>query len=365
VRLRPGWNLVGWTGSTAVADATATISAPFTQLLSWDASAQRFLAFHPNQPAVTTLHELGTGDAVWLQTPVGGLWEQPMFSGFRTVSLVAGFNLVMWTGPDGTPVDRAVAPVGEAITAVYQWDAAAQRFRSYAPDRPAIFNDLDRLNFGDGLWVRAAKPALWTQPPLVTRDRRRARSVEAAEAAIVFIDQGFGVATGFVVSDTQILTNAHVVGGAASVTVRFAGGEERRGAVIAVDGALDVAVIEVVDIPPGVLRLDWDTAPSPAPATAVWAWGFPGGAVFGEGTAATVTEGIVSAIQRDEEFVFIQTDAALNPGNSGGPLITHGGRVVGINDFILLGRFGDVEGQNFAISVPAHRERIRALLSLD
>ena len=94
-------------------------------------------------------------------------------------------------------------------------------------------------------------------------------------------------------------------------------------------------------------------------------WGFPGGAVFGEETAATVTEGIVSAIQRDEEFVFIQTDAAINPGNSGGPLITHGGRVVGISNFIILGRFGDVEGQNFAVSVPANRERIRALLNPD
>ena len=365
VRLRAGWNLVGWTGSTLVADATATISVPFTQLLTWDPSAQRFLAFHPNQPAATTLHELRTGDAVWLQTPVGGVWEQPMFSGFRTVSLVAGFNLVMWTGPDGTPTDRAVALVGGAIAAVYQWDATAQQFRSYAADRPPVLNDLNRLNFGDGLWVHAREPVLWTQPPLLTMDRPRARSVPAAEAAIVFIDRGFGVATGFVVSATQILTNAHVVGGAAAVTVRFIGGEERRGTVSAVDGAIDVAVIEVVDIPPGVLRLDWESAPSPAPATAVWAWGFPGGAVFGEETAATVTEGIVSAIQRDEELVFIQTDAAINPGNSGGPLITHGGRVVGISNFIILGRFGGVEGQNFAVSVPANRERIRALLNPD
>ena len=365
VRLRAGWNLVGWTGSTLVADATATISVPFTQLLTWDPSAQRFLAFHPNQPAATTLHELRTGDAVWLQTPVGGVWEQPMFSGFRTVSLVAGFNLVMWTGPDGTPTDRAVALVGGAIAAVYQWDATAQQFRSYAADRPPVLNDLNRLNFGDGLWVHAREPVLWTQPPLLTMDRPRARSVPAAEAAIVFIDRGFGVATGFVVSATQILTNAHVVGGAAAVTVRFIGGEERRGTVSAVDGAIDMAVIEVVDIPPGVLRLDWESAPSPAPATAVWAWGFPGGAVFGEETAATVTEGIVSAIQRDEELVFIQTDAAINPGNSGGPLITHGGRVVGISNFIILGRFGGVEGQNFAVSVPANRERIRALLNPD
>ena len=85
------------------------------------------------------------------------------------------------------------------------------------------------------------------------------------------------MATGFVVSATQILTNAHVVGGAAAVTVRFISGEERRGTVSAVDGAIDVAVIEVVDIPPGVLRLDWESAPSPAPATAVWAWASPAG----------------------------------------------------------------------------------------
>ena len=366
VRLRPGWNLVGWTGSTSVADAIATISVPFTQLLTWDASAQRFLAFHPNQPAVTTLHELGTGDAVWLQTPVGGLWEQPMFSGFRTVSLAAGFNLVMWTGPDGSPVDRAVALVGEAIAAVYQWDATAQHFRSYAADRPAVLNDLDQLNFGDGLWVCAREPVLWTQPPLLTMDRARTRSVAAAEEAIVFIDRGFGVATGFVVSDTQILTNAHVVGGAAAVTVRFVGGEERRGTVSAVDGAIDVAMIE--------------GGRHPRPACCGWTGNRrrarprrppcgPGASPVGRSLARRrrprSPRGSSRPSSGTRSSCSSRRTRRSTRGTAAVPSSPTAGRVVGISNFIILGRFGDVEGQNFAVSVPANRDRIRALLNPD
>ena len=116
--------------------------------------------------------------------------------------------------------------------------------------------------------------------------------------------------------------------------------------------------MHVVDIPAGLCRLDWETAPSPRPGDQVWAWGYPGGETFGEGTAATLTEGIVSAIQTEGGFSFVQTDAALNPGNSGGPLILEDGRVVGISDFAFLG----TEGLNFAIDVAAHRDCIRGLL---
>ena len=144
-----------------------------------------------------------------------------------------------------------------------------------------------------------------------------------------------------------------------SVMVRFRDGSERQGLVTAIDGPLDIAVVEVAGMPAGVRRLDWESAPQPGPADAVWAWGFPLGETFGEGTSATVTLGIVSAIQTEDEFSFIQTDAALNPGNSGGPLILEDGRVAGINDFVLLG----TEGLNFAIDVAAHRERIRGLLA--
>ena len=151
------------------------------------------------------------------------------------------------------------------------------------------------------------------------------------------------------------------------MTVRFFNGEERRGLVTARDQMLDVAVIEVSNLPDGVRRLDWESAETPAPGDGVWVWGFPlafdVGAILDidiSSLNATLTTGIVSAIQTSGEGLsFVQTDAALERGNSGGPMITEDGRVIGISAFEV--RFA--EGQNFGINVTAHRDRIGALLA--
>lgn len=77
---------------------------------------------------------------------------------------------------------------------------------------------------------------------------------------------------------------------------------------------------------------------------------------------ATVTTGIVSAVRpfdvAGETFSVLQTDAAISPGNNGGPILLEDGRVVGISDFeSMIG-----PGLNFGIHVAAHRDRIRGLL---
>ena len=362
VSLARGFNLVGWTGATAVEEATTSLGGGFDTLFTWDAAAEAFLSYGPTRPPfLNTLSALQVGDGVWINTPEGGTWEQPAFDGARSVMLGPGFTLAMWTGPDGTAVEEAVAGIADALEVLFTWDAAAQRYRRFSPAGPPFLNDASTLNFDDGVWVAVDREVVWDQPTAVSAGPPLATTIQEAQAAVVFVDRGIGVATGFVISETQILTNAHVVGGAGSVTVRFINGEERQALVTAVDGALDVAVIEVASLPEGVRRLDWETAETPAAGTAVWAWGFPGGEVFGEETVATLTTGIVSAIQTEDEFSFLQTDAAINPGNSGGPLILEDGRVVGISDFKFVGLA--VEGQNFGIDVPAHRERIRDLLA--
>ena len=303
--LARAWNLVGWTGATAVEEAVAGISGEFAALFTWDAAAQSFQSFNPSGPAfLNTLTEVQLGDGVWINMTARGNWEQPVFSAARTVTLERGFNLAMWTGPDGTAVEEAVAALGDALEVLFTWDAAAQQFRRYSLAGPAFLNDATTLDFGDGVWLQVSRRTAWAQPAAAAEavGPAVATSVEEAKAAVVLIDQGLGLGTGFVISDTEILTNAHVVGGAATVRLLFINGEERVGMVRASDAEFDVAVIQVTDLPEGVRRLDWETADPPAAATAVWAWGFPGGETFGPETVATVTTGIVSAIQTEEGF---------------------------------------------------------------
>ncbi len=152
---------------------------------------------------------------------------------------------------------------------------------------------------------------------------------------------GGGTATGSgVLMDDQghVMTNAHVVDGASSVTVKFGDGDSLDAKVLGVDDSTDVAVLEVdlgeVDAQPLELG-DSSSVKVGDPAVAI---GNP------YGLDRTVTSGIVSALQRQinapNGFTIsdvIQTDAAINPGNSGGPLIDAQGRVIGINSQIATG----------------------------
>ena len=373
VALARGWNLVGWTGATAAQDATATISGSFTTLYTWDAAQQSFQSLSSTGPEfLNTLTDLQTGDGVWINTPNGGSWEQPAYREPRSAPLAPGFNLAMWTGPDGTAVVDAVAGISGQLEVLFTWDGGQQRFLRYSTTGPDFLNDALVLNFGDGVWLQVSRSVSWAQPPSevlelapVDTGPEPATSFQEAESAIVLVDQGLGIGSGFVISETQILTNTHVVAGASSVTVRFFNGEERRRLVTARDQMLDVAVIEVSNLPDGVRRLDWESAETPAPGDGVWVWGFPlafdvGAILDISSLNATLTTGIVSAIQTSGEGLsFVQTDAALERGNSGGPMITEDGRVIGISAFEV--RFA--EGQNFGINVTAHRDRIGALLA--
>ena len=156
-----------------------------------------------------------------------------------------------------------------------------------------------------------------------------------------------GEGSGFIVSaDGYILTNAHVVADADDVTVRTTDRREYTAKVVGVDKRTDVAVIKIEgkDLP--VVRLG-----DPSKLR-------PGEWVLAIGSPFTfensVTAGIVSATGRampGEDLVpFIQTDVAVNPGNSGGPLFNLNGEVVGINSQIYS-RSGGYMGLSFAIPI--------------
>lgn len=156
-----------------------------------------------------------------------------------------------------------------------------------------------------------------------------------------------GQGSGFIISaDGLILTNAHVVRGARDVTVKLSDRREYRAKVLGADSATDVAVLKVDAQNLPVVALG--DPKQVQVGDAVLAIGAP----FGFEQSAT--QGIVSAKGRslpgDSMVPFIQTDAAVNPGNSGGPLFDANGRVIGINSQIYS-RNGGFQGLAFAIPI--------------
>jgi putative serine protease PepD len=149
---------------------------------------------------------------------------------------------------------------------------------------------------------------------------------------------GTGTGTGIVLDEAgNIVTNYHVVDGARSVTVKFSDGTVLPGTVARTDQSHDLAVVKVSA--PAALLVPATFADSSTvhPGTSVFAIGNPFGLEF------SVTAGIVSAVNRESPgdgsgdaplHGMIQTDAAVNPGNSGGPLFNSAGEVIGINTAI-------------------------------
>lgn len=173
---------------------------------------------------------------------------------------------------------------------------------------------------------------------------------EAVTPAVVKIEAGAGLGTGTVVDpDGLILTNAHVVGDSSSVNVTYSDGSSTQGQVVGTDQQVDVAVVRVdpsTVLEVAVLSLDDDVQVGQI-AVAI-------GTPFAY--EQTVTAGIVSAT--DRPFVLsggvsvpmVQTDAAINSGNSGGALVDGQGRLIGMPTVIAT-QSGDSAGIGFAVPI--------------
>jgi serine protease Do len=160
-----------------------------------------------------------------------------------------------------------------------------------------------------------------------------------------------GAGSGFIVSaDGYILTNTHVVGNADEVTVRLTDRREFPAKVIGADERTDVAVIKINAANLPTVKLGDPSRVKPGQ------WVLAIGSPFGFENSATA--GIISATSRslpsDNYVPFIQTDVAVNPGNSGGPLFNLQGEVIGINSQIFS-RTGGYMGVSFAIPIDVAR----------
>src|SRR5215218_8414086 len=176
-------------------------------------------------------------------------------------------------------------------------------------------------------------------------------SVEALGSGWLFDDEG------------HVVTNEHVVEGAEKVTIAFQDGTEVAATVVGSDPSTDVAVLKLESVPDSVEPLQLGSTSALQLGDPVVAIGSP------LGLQGTVTAGIVSGLHRDIEapnqFTIdgaVQTDAALNHGNSGGPLLDLNGRVIGMNAQIAS-ETGANTGIGYAIPVETVRSIAEQLIA--
>lgn len=176
--------------------------------------------------------------------------------------------------------------------------------------------------------------------------------------------------SGFVISsEGYIVTNAHVVEGASQVEVKFIDGSSAPGQIVGADSKLDVAVVYVEA--QGLTPLALGSSAQVRVGDFTVAIGNP----TGEMLADTATFGIISATAREANVEgqvnsYIQTDAAINPGSSGGPLLDMSGRVIGITSAKALyagydeyGNMINAEGIGYAIPIDEAMEVVRELIT--
>ena len=176
--------------------------------------------------------------------------------------------------------------------------------------------------------------------------------------AVVRIEAGPGTGSG-AIFETEgqtgyVITNHHVVEGYGQVSVTVNDTTTYRGTVLGVDSVRDLAVVSICC--GSFHSLTFGRASSLDPGDEVVAIGY----ALGIQGPATITKGIVSAMRYNSRYEawVIQTDASINSGNSGGPMLSPSGQVVGINTFKIS---ATSEGVGFAISETTIRERIAVL----
>lgn len=196
-------------------------------------------------------------------------------------------------------------------------------------------------------------------------DGQITRLYQKASPGVVQITSGSGLGSGFVVDEQgHVVTNYHVVVDAKEVSVRFSNNDELEARVVGVDRSTDLALLKVTTAPKALSPLPLGDSDRVQVGQRVVAIGNP------LGLERTVTVGIISALQRQisapNGFAIdrvIQTDAAINEGNSGGPLLDLTGAVVGVNAQIATaGDTGNI-GIGFAIPSNTVKQVVRELIA--
>jgi S1-C subfamily serine protease len=238
--------------------------------------------------------------------------------------VVAGALAIALIGVVAWPRHRAPEPRPATVAARSPGPAAAAPAPATIPDEPEPVPE-------------PPDPATPEAPPEASLEEVVGRAL----AAVVSLRAGDVNGSGFFVNSDTILTNAHVVPGQVNVIIRLHDGRQVSGYVATRQPSIDLAVVKVSSGLVAPAHLTLGTSERVRVGQEVVAIGSP------FGIEGTVTRGIVSALRSVEGVRLIQTDAALNPGNSGGPLLDRAGNVVGVATL----KFTKAEQLGFAVAI--------------
>src|SRR5215210_285064 len=253
----------------------------------------------------------------------------------------------------------AVALGGAAVLGVVVDDDSTTPFfasgpRSASDDQPALFKRTPGPLTIREIYRRAA--------PGVVQITSTALSEQQVDPLFGFPlpqEQQRAQGSGFVIDESgHIVTNYHVIAGATDIEVSFSNKESMRARIVGSDRATDVALLKVDADARALTPLDLGDSDRVQVGDAVVAIGNP------FGLERSVTAGIVSALQRTIESPaetpidrVIQTDAQINQGNSGGPLLNAAGQVVGVNTQIATGSSTEIGNVGIGFAVPINTVR--------
>lgn len=256
----------------------------------------------------------------------------------------------------------AALAVSVTSVASYDWLVAKPRIEELETQRDEMQTQLQELSGSAS--VSGISSVVYGNELTVPQIIAKARPSVVAISTV----SGWSTGTGsgvIMTEDGTIMTNAHVVSGAQSITVRVMDGTEYEATLLGMDEKTDLAVIKIDAT--GLTPAEFGDSSSIVQGEIAVAIGNPLGLAF-EGS---VTQGIISAVSREIEvdgrtMTYIQTDAAINPGNSGGALINKYGQVVGITSAKLSSSaFSDtsIEGMGFAIPMNTAKEIVDELIA--
>ena len=263
--------------------------------------------------------------------------------------LVAACNAGSGRAPQASPAGTAEATPAPAVDVPATIEAVLTQVAP-TPGPPVGVQPAPAADVAPVL-LRTPVPAPAPSPV----DRSLSDIVAGLESGLVQVITPDASGSGFAISnDGLILTNAHVVEDHEFVTVRSVRGWSYAGVVRGKDDDLDLAVVKIAALGE-IQAMPLADASKIRPGDPVIALGFPLIDQFGDGY--TVTTGIVSSIRRSAPAERFQTDAAINPGSSGGPLINSAGEVIGVNTVT----FTEYAGISFAISIAEVTKRLEVL----
>jgi serine protease Do len=229
--------------------------------------------------------------------------------------------------------------------------------RRVAPSVVTVLVEEEHVGAADRAAARAERRAVADSDPNALNAIIRRLLVAPADDSDRGEDVAHALGSGFVIrEDGLIVTNRHVIAGARTTRVRFSDGRETPATLVGADAVTDIALLRVKIGHLPVLRLG--SSAGVAVGEAVIAIGNPYG--LGQSVSAGILSARARTLEDDPYIDFLQTDAAINRGNSGGPLMTADGTVVGVTSVIFTPSGGSV-GLGFAIPAETVTAVVREL----